>query len=374
MRMPELRYYSKEPELNKGYVFTNLPNIEITEEYAKDYITVYEAKRDNKIYKDISLPSIYLKRQRERTRLSGEFMKIFLKVAVEINLEKKVNLKPTKIISPIIADGKIVNIDKFGEIEHKGSIEVSLNEKELQEKFDKFIVQNCTPYAPADSSDRMKTALYQFFSQKFKCEKYDPKVQRLVLGKENIQSFVDAINLAKEKYKKDIVERLSEKRELEETPKWEVPMFITYNSRYNAEVQPLSAIKPFYTAKQSEPERLFIEMLNNSKKVKWWYKNGEGELKYFGILRADDFTFYPDFIIQLRDGSVCIFETKGGMTAKDASERAEALQKYVKAQNKKGKKLMGGIAIYINGTWRYNDNEKYEYDPNNLSSWKVLEL
>ena len=77
MRMPELKYYSKEPELNKGFVFTNLPNIEITEDYAKDYITVYEAKRDSKIYKNISLPSIYLKRQRERTRLSGEFLKLF---------------------------------------------------------------------------------------------------------------------------------------------------------------------------------------------------------------------------------------------------------------------------------------------------------
>ena len=36
--------------------------------------------------------------------------------------------------------GKIVDIDKFGEIEHKGTISVALNEKELQERFDKFIL------------------------------------------------------------------------------------------------------------------------------------------------------------------------------------------------------------------------------------------
>jgi type III restriction enzyme len=374
MRMPELKYYSIEPELNKGFIFTNLPSIEITEEYAKDYITIYEAKRDNKIYKNISLQSIYLKRQRERTRLSGEFLKLFLKVAVEKYLENTVNLKPSKIVNPLITDGKIVDIDKLGEIEQRGTIDIALSEKEMQEKFDKFIVQNCSPYAPADSSDRMKTALYQFFSQKFKFKKYDPKVQRIVLGKENIQVFVDAINLAKEKYKKEVVEKLSEKRELQETTSWEVPLFITYNSRYKAEIQTLSAIKPFYTAKPSEPERLFVAMLNNSKKIKWWYKNGESELKYFGILRADDQAFYPDFIIQLKDGTIWILETKSGMTAKDASERAEALQKYIKAQNKKGKELVGGIAIHENGTWRYNDNEKYEYNPNDLSSWKVLEL
>jgi len=376
MRMPELKYYSKEPELNKGFVFTNLSNIEITEDYARDYVTVFESKRDSKLYKNITLPSIFLRRQRERTRLSGEFGKFFMAITKNNGLQQKVNLKPSKIISPIIAEGKIVDIDKSGEIEHKGTINIALNEKELQEKFDKFIVQNCTPYAPADSSDRMKTALYQFFNQEFKFAKYDPKVQVIVLGKENAQLFIDAINLAKEKYKKDVVEKLAEKRELAETPKWEVPIMITYNSKYQQEEQPLSVMKPFYTAKQSEPERLFIEFLNNSKKIKWWYKNGEGEIKYFAVLRGDDQAFYPDFIIQFKDGEIGIFDTKSGRTAEtgDAAPRAEALQKYIKKQDKKGKKIKGGIAIYVNGTWRYNDNERYEYKASDLSGWKVLDF
>ncbi len=84
----------------------------------------------------------------------------------------------------------------------------------MQEKFDTFIVQNCTPYAPADSSDRLKTGIYQFFNQEFGFEKYDPEVQKIVLGKENAQTFVNLVNLAKEKYKKEVVEKLSEKREL----------------------------------------------------------------------------------------------------------------------------------------------------------------
>lgn len=376
MRMPELKYYSKEPELNKGFIFTNIPEVDakITEDYAKDYITVYESKRDNKLYKNISLQSIFLRRQRERTRLSGEFPKLFMKVAADADLESKVNRKPSKIITPLIADGKIVDIDKSGGIEHGGTIKIALSEKELQEKFDKFIVQNCTPYAPADSSDRLKTALYGFFNQKLGFDKFDPKVQRIVLGSENIQLFIDMINLAKEKYKKEVVEKLKEKRELIDNPEWEVPVIISYNSRYQQQEQPISVIKPFYTAKQSEPERLFIELLNNSKKVKWWYKNGESELKYFAVLRPDDQAFYPDFIIQLKDGKIAIFETKQGMTAKDAKERAEALQGYIKIQNKKGKKLIGGIAINVNGTWRYNDEKKYEYNPKDLSSWKVLNL
>ena len=61
-----------------------------------------------------------------------------------------------------------------------------------------------------------------------------------------------------------------------------------------------------------------------------------------------------------------------GMTAKDAKERAEGLQKYIKEL--KGEKLWDGIAIFVNVTWRYNHEEKYEYNPNDLSSWKIPEI
>ena len=377
MRMPELKYYNEE-DLNKGYVFTNLPNIEITEDYAKDYVTVFEAKRDNKLYKEISLPSIFLKRQREKTRLSGKFATIFMKVAEEMNLKKKITATPSKVVSPIIADGKIIDIDKPGEIEHKGTIEIKLNETELQQRFDNFISQNCTPYAPSDSSDRMKTAIYKFFEEKFKMQKFDPQVQRIVLGKENIQAMVDTINLAKEQYKEKVVEQLNEKRELQNVPKWEVPVIVSYNSRYNKEEKSKAIMKPFYTKKPSEPEILFTELLEGSKKVKWWFKNGESEIKYFAVFYKDEAgierAFYVDFIVQFEDGTVGLFDTKSGMTAKDAKTRAEGLQKYIKEQTKKGKKLWGGIAVNISGSWRYNDNEVYTYDESNMKGWKFLQL
>ncbi|MCK4735728.1 MAG: DEAD/DEAH box helicase family protein [Methanophagales archaeon] len=376
MRMPELKYYSNHEELNKGFVFTNLPNIEITEDYAKDYVTVYESKRDNTKYKNIELPSIYLKRQRERTRLSGEFAKIFVNTATETNLKHKINLDPSKVVSPIIADGKIVDIDKTGEIEHKGQIEVKLNEAELQQRFDKFIYDNCSPYAPSDSSDRMKTAIYQFFTQKYKLKKFDPRVQRIALGKENVQAFVDIINLSKERYKTDVVKQINEKREKKEVPKWEVPVIISYNSRYKRESHSSSIMKPFYTRKPSQPEQLFMELLDDSNKVEWWFKNGENEIKYFAVPYKDENgverAFYVDFIVRFKDGTIGLFDTKSGMTAKDAKYRAEGLQKYLRKN--KAKKVLGGIAIESHGSWRYNDKEKYEYNLNDLSSWKVLEI
>lgn len=377
MRMPELKHYTKNPELNAGFVFTNLESIKVTEDYAKDYVTVNEAKR-SKDYKNLSLPSIYLKRQRVRTRLSGEFSKIFDKNANKRKLKSKVTLKPSAISNSIISDGKIVDIDKTGEIKRKGTVDIKLSEKELQDRFNEFIRASCSPFAPADSSHRMKTAIYQFFNKEFGIDKFDSKVQELVLGKENIQLFFDTINLAKEEFKSTVISQLSEKRELEKIPNWEVPVIIGYNSKYTKDSGKKSIMQPLYFRKPSGPEKEFMKLLDKSNKVEWWFKNGETEIKYFAVLyqdeNGDDKSFYVDFIVKFKDGKIGLFDTKSGMTAKDAGPRAEGLHKYIKAQNKKGKKLWGGIAVIERGTWRYNDNEKYNYGSNDLSSWKVLEI
>ena len=70
-----------------------------------------------------------------------------------------------------------------------------------------------------------------------------------------------------------------------------------------------------------------------------------------------------------------LFDTKSGITAKVVKEKAEALAKYIKTQNQKhNKKLFGGIIIFKEGSCRYNDNETYEYNENNLTDWKFLKL
>jgi type III restriction enzyme len=189
---------------------------------------------------------------------------------------------------------------------------------------------------------------------------------------------VDIINLAKEKYKMEVVEQLGEKREVQYVPDWEVPEIINYNSKYKQTDSIKSVMKPLYVKTPSEPEKRFMELLNNSKKVKWWFRNGEGEIKYFAVLYKDENgferAFYIDFIVMFNDGSIGLFDTKSGITATNAGPRAEGLQKFIKNENKKKKRLWGGILIYVNGSWRYNDEEKYRYDPNNLSTWKLLEI
>jgi type III restriction enzyme len=144
--------------------------------------------------------------------------------------------------------------------------------------------------------------------------------------------------------------------------------------------QEKAIMKPYFASTESVPEKDFIKLLENPKNtIKWWFKNGESDKKYFAVKYVDDKGvergFYVDFIFMLDNGQIGIFDTKSGITAKIAKEKAEALAKYIKTQNQKyNKKLFGGIIIFKDGSCRYNDNETYEYDENNLTNWKFLKL
>jgi len=107
--------------------------------------------------------------------------------------------------------------------------------------------------------------------------------------------------------------------------------------------------------------------------VKWWFKNGSRDGSYFAVPYTENGMqkpFYVDFIVMLSDGSMGLFDTKGGIYAQTAKDRAEGLAVYIS----KSKKLFGGIVVKDKNSWRYNDNKKYHYDPNDLKNWKYLNL
>ena len=379
MRMPDPDHgYYKMSELNSGYIFTNIENIDLTEEYVKNYISLHESYRNESAYKPIKIKSVYLKRHRELTRLSGEFVKIFNNPIITEPLKQKIKHKPTKIVKLIPSDGYIQNIDIVGEIEIRGKRKFNMSNKEIQRIFDKFVNFACFPYASYDSSDRVKTALYQFLENAFGLEKFDAKTQQVVLSSENYQLFLDAINEAKLMYKMKVAKKASEKRERDVTEEWNVPKVMSFKGNYSKIKKSKSIMNPFYSKEMSNPEKNFIERLSTSDKVKWWYKNGESEKKYFSIPYIDEngkeMGFYVDFIIQFNDGSIGLFDTKSGRTAADAGTRHDGLYKYMQDEQKKGKNLIGGIIVESNNTWRYNDEKKFHFDENDLSDWKILDF
>lgn len=387
MRMPELKHYSEHPELNVGFIYTNFNDIHIVGDIANKYFGQQPSRRSN-IYKDLNLPSIHFKRQREKTRLSSEFSAIFMDIANIMNL-KELNIKKTQIPNEIIVDGKIINIDKAREIEHS-IMNYHSPAMELQTYYDLFCKANVGEFAPVDSMGIIKSALNRFAYKVMGFEKDDPEFHKVVLNKDNIEKISIALAKAREEYKRTVVAKDKE-REIENLV-WNVPRVISYNSKYKAKSCKKSVMVPYYSRyaennqtglfagyeEDSKVEIEFIDYLDKTKKVEWWFKNGQGEVNYFAVSYVDkhgkESAFYVDFIIQLKNGDVWLLDTKKGQTAESAKERAEGLAKYIKEQKKKGKKLFGGIVIPSDGQWRYNDSEKYEYNPSDLKDWKFLNL
>lgn len=143
-------------------------------------------------------------------------------------------------------------------------------------------------------------------------------------------------------------------------------------------------ITPFYIQKNfngRKNEEDFIMFIDPNQNIKWWFKNGDyGQeylaFRYFNSTENKYALFYPDWLIQMKDGRIGIFDTKGGITATDSAvkDKAEALAKRIADMNTAlgEDKFFGGIVIFENGQWYCNDAQVYHYQKGNLIGWKNM--
>ena len=378
MRMPEpdKGHYGNEI-LNYGYVYTNLDNIEIQEDIAKDYITIYTSKRS--FDPKLSLLSCYPKRHREKTRLSPLFIEIFLKQAKEYNLKKQIDIKAKKFDLKIISDYKAEDVDALAGAKIIGDKEIKASGFDMQKLFDFFVRNNLTPFYPEDRSvGRVKESIYKFFEQELKMWYGDvwEEIVQIVLSDKNSQHFVNVINKAKEKYQMEVVKRESEMVDVEN---WNIPESLPYGREYSEVSVKKSIMQPFFSDGKWKPETAFIDFLEKSEKVEWWFKNGDRDATFFAVRynNGEEKPFYVDFIVKLKDGRIGLFDTKAGFTKQIAGPKIDGLYKYIQNENKKGKNLFGGIVTNTErnyrGRWVYFDKTSKELK-NDFSNWKDLEL
>ena len=385
LRMPELKHY-KNDELNTGFVFTNLADISIQEDIAGDYLQInYSNRKPN--YKKLTFTSYHSKRFREETRLSPKYIKNFLEAADELMLAKNIKTEVGEVYAKLISDGLITNPDKpFEHLEEERemfdeyqieTVSFKQNEVEIQKLFDSFVIESLHPLFPEKRSiDKVKRGIYKFFQYNFltKFEYNGIHAQMVVLHPSNHQKFIDVINKAKETY---LAKVGAGKKEIIKNKNWEIPRSISLNNNYEEKKTKRSIMEPFFQySRASEVEKDFIkEYLDKNDKIEWWFKNGDNGANYFAVKyvkNKEEFSFYVDWIVKYKDGKVGLLDTKEGITAETAKEKAEGLAKYIKEENKKDKKLIGGIVIHSDNSWRYNDSDTYEYNPKDLSKWKYL--
>ena len=382
MRMPDpdTGHYDNEL-LDNGYVYTNLSEISIHEDVAGGYVRLYTAHRIAE-YSLLKLPSVHRLRQREKTRLSPRFVTLFLEAAEEYQLKDKINIEAQTVATEIISDYKVDNLDKEAHGDTiEGNVKINVTNKEdLQKLFEHFARKNLSPYYPDPRSmERVKSAIYEFFGGPLQMGFVDylEKIIKITLNKENNRHFIQVLEMAKEKYKAETEQR---HEPLQETKQWEVAKINTYGDNYEERAVNKSVLMPFLALKnESTPEKKFINLLEESENVEWWYKNGESESMYFAVSYkkdGEDAPFYVDFIVRYKDGTIGLYDTKSGITIRDSKDKSDGLLAYISAQSKKNKKIIGGIVARANpGGWKvYQGKGKDLTDNFTNPGWHTLEI
>jgi type III restriction enzyme len=246
MRMPDPdKGYYENDVLNYGYVFTNIENVEIKEDIARNYITTYFSKIKNN-YKPINLLSCYSIRHREKTRLKPLFIEIFLSEAKKYNLKKEIDIKAKKIDMKIIADAMADNIDVVVGKKFLGDKSIKLAGFDLQRYFDYFVRERLQSgpisFYPEDRSvDNTKEAILRFFEKDLGLEFGDG--QDIVLMEKNKKHFINVLDKAKESYKEEVMKR---EKELSFSDNWNIPEKLTFGDNYIEEKRKKSIMQPFY--------------------------------------------------------------------------------------------------------------------------------
>ena len=144
---------------------------------------------------------------------------------------------------------------------------------------------------------------------------------------------------------------------------------------YIEESDPINFVKNVYDGYDSTmihgqfrsiPERLFEQYCEGKDNIKFVYKNGDKGINYVSLVYVTKLgktkNFYPDYIVQMADGTVWIIETKGGETMYgvdknidiEAVHKCEALKVYAEEHGFKfGFVRDKGGLLYINRTGKW---------------------
>lgn len=394
LRMPEAHHYAND-ELNRAFVFTNVKSLTVKpEEYNPNIIKSVFVKRDEKIYKPIKLRSYYRHRidfgditasyysslektfcayfgmeinkaefsmaDKNKKKLAGKIDIKNLDEKDELILNKQIN---TKYFDGLDTDA--MKIDKFWQ--------VNLSEEDKERAFENIIKMNLNGFAPKRSLPIVKNSLYRWFKKYIGINLLGNGIiyiQNIVLNNADIFSklFDEAVRdyvPTKEEEKKQKIKQSEEWNEA-----WEIADNRNYNPNtykpfsYKLSLYKSPTDKKTYLVFDSEIEDNFVEFLEKNKdKILWWWQNGNEHMALnFGIKYGDGSTFQPDFLVLFKDGKLGIYDTKAsGFQEQDNKLKAEALQNYIKEENKKKKKdlLVGGIIIKEGEHFFINSDEVY---------------
>ena len=399
MRMPEAKAYGDD-DLDSAFVYTNYSDVDIDESDndAKNLIKKNKCHIKDEI-ENIELPdSEYLNRT-DYGDLKANFRPV-LKAELDAmfgvsdsdnpsvrykKLDEKLEVYPDELMTPIVSDVVIENVDDEFEKKEIQTIDTKMNEMNVERIFSEILRGYCGKYKNfARSETKIKGTLKPWFKK----SKIDwGLAQRiLVCSSKNQAVFANVFDRALDKYDTINQKEMHERRQRQgEQFTFTIPVRDAFNENYKLVPMKKNVMDNYYRQDgSSKPEIDFENALDNSDQVEWWYRNGSRTKlkKYFavtyGIISENGKTrrdsFYPDYIVKFTDGRIGILDTKNGRTATstDAVQKANALQRYIKDHPKIN--LFGGLVNVEKGLFYLNSSDDYEYGDGKTGQWSPFIL
>ena len=403
MRMPQQHFYT-DPLLNTGYVYTDLSaDVIKIEPDAIGYINMLRAQRKDNL-NNITLCSYKEERSnKENNVLRSDFKKVLLDyftkewtLTYQPNLfswdeeggnntnypaqiaanrkcaESKINLNVNSIKVEIPTDMDIQ--DEEGIIITENKTGFARTPFEVKQVFDKFCSSQLNGWSKVQSMPILQTALLHSMETLF--EIFETEAHKVICSKQNQPKFTDIISRALAYYKNHIMpeKRLKSQRGLVgfywSVPEERIYKDTTYKER--PEIQG-HALLPFFELNNvSNPERKFSDFLEaHLNSIDWWYKNGDSGSEHFAVKyknsQGKDSLFYVDYIIRMKNGQICLFDTKSVNSDPEAPNKHNGLVDYMAEEEQKEIQFTGGVIIEDNNNWKYS-SMKID-DTSDLTGW-----
>lgn len=417
LRMPEPNKkedYKNASTLKTGFLFTNYQRNVVSArwgEISPNKMTTYYAHKKTDI-SNVHIKSAYVSRtEYGDLNDSSKFQKSFLKSMddyFEITQDKillggqsqklaqaGIALNPV-ITNQIIVDAKFEDFDQLSyEFKKQGhDISMVMSRNDVEKTFNyycyKILEEQTEEEAKISNISRswspLKSALRVWFKSILGDDSdYYYKVFINDINKDAGSKFRPAITQALKNYKPLLKAMITEKRafqEAKEAPTFSIQDEYGYTDDYEETIAALCALDKSYFLKNYTGkinENKFKGYLDTKlDKIEWWFKNGDYgwdylAIKYFNSKEEAYRLFYPDWIIRFKIGLIGIFDTKAGDTA--LPEKTKDKAKYLSLKIRElGENFIGGIVVFENGIWYYNDSEDYDYSPGRLNKdWKKFE-
>ncbi|MEG1904248.1 MAG: restriction endonuclease subunit R, partial [Bacteroidales bacterium] len=397
LRMPEQKYYP-DTLLNQGYVYTNLSRnqIEVVQD-DMNYISTSPARRINSYHEGhLHLLSTYYNTRRpDRNRLGSRYRIELYKTVenkwglIKTSLPENYVSTNHELLKSKMIDAHISELDVYipedatwnggaGPITAKQNAVFIRTPEEIEKMFLKFCRDHIGDYAPFDSVPVLAGALIRLFEEYL--EIFETQAQMIILHPHNRVQFIELIEESYRAYEAEMEKVAQNAVRNPHVFSWEVPAERIYNlNNYTLKLMPTHALVPFHEqTSASAPEKLFALFLERNKDcIEWWYKNGDSGKEHLAIpyvnSKGISSLFYVDFIILMKDGTRCLFDTKTKGSDPEAHLKHNALCVYIGNLRKKNIKVKGGILINDHNDpdcWRFSESPIQNTD--NLNGWSYF--